>query len=964
MSLEGESLGKSRLDLEANLDEFRRNMKEGQTLAGGMDDRLKALAAVADIAEQALGDVKMSGAAATESERIAARIERSVGRDGRAAMEATQHLQEVKLGAAQAAETEAAGHSIIDVLQAINRNANETNRALDRLAAKRGIVGRPGVGVGPFGSGFGRIGLLGTAIGAGALTAPAAAPAALGLLAGIPTLAAGAAGAIATLVLAFKGMGAAIGGDEKAFKKLAPAQQQFVQTIRSMIPWVDRLKQMAGSIMFPGLTSGLRSAMSPGTVVAITNAVAGFARAIGQAGEAWGRYFGSAKFQQIFGPLMASAARNFTVLSNAALSLFDALGVVGKAAIPLVNWLNDVTAKGAALADSWIRAQSASGGLARGMQAAQQSLRLVGGLALSLVRVVVALGRALYPVAQVIVPALTNGFNALARFIDRNRATISEFGVAVVKDVIAVVKTATAVVGTLGGVIDKWFGSTGVRVAIIATGIAIGLAFSPVTTIIAAIILGAGELIRHWTAVKDFFGTLGVELGNAFDYAWTEIERGAIYAALQIVKAFDFKILGHRIIPGVHSLVQSLQQQLDSLHPPNMDWSAAAKTYGEQTGNAWGAGFTASAQAAISKINQQGAMTTVPMEGTLSGSHVFNPTSAGSTTPYLTYLLTQAQATPSSADDKRVLTRIIAVLRARQARASTTLAAKTDLQNQINGYEAQLAALDQTSAFGTPPPFDKNVPEGKKPKAPPLIPPAAQHALDLGATNANKASNATGTVVERYLRLELGDLATAAKLIREKYEGATGRVHTELFYALTSVLNKIRTVRAQLRDAIYQDKLASTQFALDLAQLAMDNAKEGSAAYLKAEHQEEKLLRAEIAYLDKRVRNKKLSLALRQDALSAEISARQQLNALFGQTSTVGSAGANEAQFLSSFESIVQNYAPNAFPEAPTTKPLETKGYETVAELRGIKRLLERLVDREKFPASGYATTSAEAAFA
>jgi hypothetical protein len=218
--------------------------------------------------------------------------------------------------------------------------------------------------------------------------------------------------------------------------------------------------------------------------------------------------------------------------------------------------------------------------------------------------------------------------------------------------------------------------------------------------------------------------------------------------------------------------------------------------------------------------------------------------------------------------------------------------------------------------------------------------------------------------VGRYLRRELGDLATAAKLIREKYEGATGRVRTELFYALTSVLNKIRTVRAQLRDAIYQDKLASTQFALDLAQLAMDNAKEGSAAYLKAEHQEEKLLRAEIAYLDKRVRNKKLSLALRQDALSAEISARQQLNALFGQTSTVGSAGANEAQFLSSFESIVQNYAPNAFPEAPTTKPLETKGYETVAELRGIKRLLERLVDREKFPASGYATTSAEAAFA
>jgi Zn-dependent M16 (insulinase) family peptidase len=266
--------------------------------------------------------------------------------------------------------------------------------------------------------------------------------------------------------------------------------------------------------------------------------------------------------------------------------------------------------------------------------------------------------------------------------------------------------------------------------------------------------------------------------------------------------------------------------------------------------------------------------------------------------------------------------------------------------------------------FGTPPPFDTNVPKAKKPKAPPLLPPLASRALDLASANASRSSalgNVGGTA-KRYLDNELADLRVAVKAIREKYDNSVGKVHTELFHALVSAQNKIRKVREQIKNAIKSDRLAEIQFAIDLAELTMASTKEGSAAYKRAELHEEKLLRSEISYLDKRVKNKKLSLSLREDALQQELSARQQLNTLLGNTSDIGKVGANQAQFLSSFQQIVHAYAPNAFPEPPSNAPLQTKGYETVDQLRRVNEKLERLVERTAFPASGYSAAAAEAA--
>lgn len=477
-------LGNASLTLEADLSKFDKNVKTAKVTAGDLQHGLDALATVARVAEIELNKIKMDAQQGVRSNEIADRIERSVGNVGKAAMEASRHLEKVKLDASNAAETTAAGDIIDHKLKSITGNANETRRSLEsvRLAgiaaggagggifdpsagrfrgsggrfvpggaggAGAGGGGNPGVGVGPFGSGFGRVGLLGAAIGGGTLLGPAAGPGALGLLASIPVLATSGAGALGTLALAFQGVFKAIGGDKKAFDDLGKSAQGFVQTVRSLDGWFDKLKETAGASLFPGLTAGLKSALSPGTLNAITSAVTQFGHAIGAAGAAWGRYFGSAEFQSIFGPLMQAGARNLGLLSSAALHLFDALGVLGRAAIPFTAWMVNGINAASRWADAFLHAKEASGALGGALNEAQTSLRLVGLLFVSLGRAVYELGAALYPVSKIAVKDLTDGFNALAGIIRRNQDGIREIVSGALAALVSTVKNLAPLVAKL-----------------------------------------------------------------------------------------------------------------------------------------------------------------------------------------------------------------------------------------------------------------------------------------------------------------------------------------------------------------------------------------------------------------------------------------------------------------------------------------------------------------------------------
>lgn len=462
-------------------------------MATSTRDKFGALAEVSRITTNALQQVKVTTGQALDTEAAANRIKSAVGSIPRAAVEASDRLAEVKLKASQAAETDVVGDRIDRKLKDITGNANEARRALESVllagiaAGREGGGsgsgggsggggfrfggaggGRNGAGFGPFGSGFGRVGLMGTAIAGGTLLGPSAGPAVLGLLAAIPVLAGAGIGVLGTLTLAFHDVGKAIGGDKKAFDSLTASQQQFVLTVRSLTGWLHQLRETAAAATFPGLTAGLHAALSPGTVAAITTAVTEFGHAIGAAGEQWGRYFGSSQFQSLFGPLMLAGANALRIMSGAALSLFDALGVLGRAAIPFTTWLLQSTAAGTQWLDTFLRAKDATGGLSGALNEAHTSLVLVALLVASLGHAVGALGAALYPISKVAVKDLTDGLNALAAMITRNQDKIREIAggaltafVGAVQGIAGAIREAMPVIRFLADLINNAAGAVG-----------------------------------------------------------------------------------------------------------------------------------------------------------------------------------------------------------------------------------------------------------------------------------------------------------------------------------------------------------------------------------------------------------------------------------------------------------------------------------------------------------------------
>lgn len=917
-------LGKASLDLEANLTSFERNMAGGRRSAEGMERTLESLAAISNVADRALNEVGLSPGKAAESRLSASAILEGVRGISEEARDAAREIDHVKITEAQAAESEVAGGLIDRVLNRISRNADQAKRKLTEV---RLAGGRTGVGVGPFGSGFGRVGVLGAAIGVGALTAPAAAPAAVGLLAAIPALGFAAVGVIGTLALAFGGLGKAIGGDKKAFDELGPSAQKFVLTIRSLDGWFDKLKQTAAKGLFPGLTAGLHAALSPGTVGVITKAVSELAKALGQVGAQFGRYFGSAEFQKIFGPLMTSAARNIGVMGDAALHLFDALGVLARAAIPFTNWLATAADKGAKLVDSWIHAKDASGELSHGMDEARTSLTLVAHLFGALLKAAFALGQALYPVSKVAVKALTDGLNGLAGIIHRNQGGIREFVGGALKLLIGAVKTAVAGVRLFVGALHAIGGhKAAVVAAIIAIGIVIAATLGPEAAVIIGAIAAVGFIRNHWGALVVFYKTLGREIVNSFKYVWYLLEKGALKAALGVVEPFSH-------LPGflggwARKAKNAMQTQLDKLHPPNMNWSSLAAREGSLTGAAWRQAFDAQA-AKNQKALHEKVLNMPPL-------------------PFDLWKLTHPGGTHKEYD---------AYVK------SVEMGEKLAKEYERKHHKRQKSSTTSPpppppeSVFGTPPPFTKNTGSGSKSPIP-------QTAINLEALARRQDQQAAalhyaGQKAREHLYKEIVDLQKADKILEEKLKDAHGKRRTELYNAVTANLKRIAEARKRLHEALskgQEGRLTRRQdrlnLALDQAKVAVEKATEGSKAWDRAISSEEKALQAEIRYWDKRAHNDKLSAAKRDAALRKELSYEKQLKQLT--TATAQAAVANEKQFLSTYLDIQNSFGSNAtpIPPPPSNAKTNTHLYDLKNEARESNRHLKAIRTASRFPAS------------
>jgi hypothetical protein len=188
---------------------------------------------------------------------------------------------------------------------------------------------------------------------------------------------------------------------------------------------------------------------------------------------------------------------------------------------------------------------------------------------------------------------------------------------------------------------------------------------------------------------------------------------------------------------------------------------------------------------------------------------------------------------------------------------------------------------------------------------------------------------------------------------------------TQLFNEITRVENKERDTRKKLAAVAKKQQdsqVDQLNLALDKAKLAVAHAQKGTKAYDRAVAAEEKALRAEIKYWDKRAHNLKLSAKKRDEALREELKYQKQLDALL--KPSLKGVAENEAQFLKSFADILSAYAPNAFPAGTGGGKTDTHLYDIKHELRAQTPLLKRAVQSAKFPASagGLAAASAVAA--
>jgi hypothetical protein len=558
---------------------------------------------------------------------------------------------------------------------------------------------------------------------------------------------------------------------------------------------------------------------------------------------------------------MAAGAHSVTVMSDSLLHLFDALGVLGKAAIPFTSWLMRMVDAGSRFADSWLQAKSATGQLGHALDETKTSLTLVVKLAGALFNVIVSLGRALYPVAKVAVKDLTDGLNALAGIIDRNKQTIRDIVSGALAALVSTVKIAAPIIG-------------GLVKALNAVAHAIG----------------------GW---KNAFGlVIGGFLAMKFVALATKI--GGVESAL-------------KLLPG----------------------AAAEAGGGVRLAFASMLGPIAAATIALYAFKKL-------------MDHLFPPQNAGPMTA----------ATWASLPDwakKQMLPKLTAAQKAKLG--IYTPASGSDFSNHDPSTYYQTTPPKKTSKspFTTPPPFTKNLGAAAA-----VIPPLASHDIQLASANASRASalGNVGATAKRYLDAELADLQAADRLIKRKYESATGKARTQLFAALTSVENKMRAARKLIAKAIIDGRAAELQFAVDQAKDAVASATEGSAAYDRAIAAEEKALKAQIAYLDARAKNSHLSLKEREKAIKAETADKKELAALLKQSAV--NSGANEAQFLSSFRDIVTAFAPNFFP-APGGGKTDTHLYDIKSELRQQTPLLKDAVRGGRFPATRFAIGSASA---
>jgi hypothetical protein len=228
-----------------------------------------------------------------------------------------------------------------------------------------------------------KAGMVGPALLAAGAAASSAASAGVALAGAMgPVAAAGIAAYGGTMLAVKQGMGVvkfatqgltdAIGGDEKAMKKLTPAGRDLARQLKGMKPEVEGVRQAAQAGLFPGVADAARR-LAGNYFPLLRTAARQTGASMGFLAERAGLLATSGPWKRDFGTVTSTNARNLSVLGTIGLSLADVFRNLLVTSLPLttafLRWgagaaraLQGVTQAGrasGALAGFWTRAAAA-----------------------------------------------------------------------------------------------------------------------------------------------------------------------------------------------------------------------------------------------------------------------------------------------------------------------------------------------------------------------------------------------------------------------------------------------------------------------------------------------------------------------------------------------------------------------------------------------------------------------------
>lgn len=416
--------------LSAEIAGFERNLAAADALIAQAREHLRGLERSSMEASAALGRVKASPVQAVETAGVMDAIKRSVSGVTGTAMRAADQLHEVKLGTLQAAETAANAEIEKRALKSVEEQAIKTRIATGGGNDRTGFAGTGLIGGILPGGRRASAGAVTTAIGLGLAAAPGLAPGLVGVAAAAaPAALESLVGGALSLKLAFADLTAAAFTQQKAFDLLTPAQQGFVQSLRSLdAGFVKPLERLAQQSVLLRLEDALHRALTPQAVGVARSAVDAFGGAVGGGAQQFGSLVGSKQFLDALGPVLQADARYLRDFVGGMSNLFDALVHLQQAAIPFTDWLDKGLLGFTQWADRSVKAAQASGELAHFFDMARESLQALGTLLGSVGHLSAGLFEAVgFENSLGVIRLIATALNGIGSFLQANRQTFNDF---------------------------------------------------------------------------------------------------------------------------------------------------------------------------------------------------------------------------------------------------------------------------------------------------------------------------------------------------------------------------------------------------------------------------------------------------------------------------------------------------------------------------------------------------------